>query len=50
MKNVYHSMKWNVGMVYQHVEPPLTPLIKINNNDKLDKGFVKLKLRNYPTS
>ena len=33
-----------------HVEPPNTSLIKSNNNDKLDKDFVKLKLRKYPTS
>ena len=29
---------------------PLIPLIKSNNDDKLDKYCVKIKLRRYPTS
>ena len=37
-------------MVEQHVDPPPTPLIKINHTDNLDKDFVKLNLRRDPTS
>ena len=33
-----------------HVEPPLRPLIKSKHDDKLDKDFVKLKLRRDLTS
>ena len=32
------------------VEPPLISLIKINNDEKLDKYFVQIKLRRDPTS
>ena len=32
------------------MDPPLTPLIKINNSDESGKYFVKLKLRRDPTS
>ena len=32
------------------VEPPLISLIKIKNDDKLDKYFVQIKLRRDPTS
>ena len=32
------------------MDPPLTPLIKITHDDKLDKNFVKIKLRRYLTS
>ena len=35
---------WNWGTVQVHVEPPLIPLIKSKNNDKLDKYCVKIKL------
>ena len=33
-----------------HMDPPPTTLIKININDKLDKYFVKIKLRRVLTS
>ena len=33
-----------------HVETPLNTLIKSNNNEKLVKYCVKIKLRRYPTS
>ena len=39
-----------MGVVQVHVKPPPTPLIKIKHDDKLDKYFVKLKLRRDPTS
>ena len=50
MKNVFHRKKCIAGAVEQHVDPPPPPLIKIKNNDKLDKDFVKLKLRRDLTS
>ena len=50
MKNVLHRNKWNVGVVQLQLEPPTTPLIKLNHNDKLDKDFVKLKMRRDPAS
>ena len=49
MKNIFHKKKWNVGTVQVHVDPPLIPLIKSKNNEKLDKDCVKIKLRRYPT-
>ena len=45
MRIVSHKRKWNWGTVQVHVEPPLIPLIKINNDEKLDKDFVKIELR-----
>ena len=50
MKNIFHRKKWIAAAVEQHVDPPPTPLIKIKNNDKLEKNFVKLKLRRDLTS
>ena len=50
MNNVSQKKTWNLGMTQSHVEPPPTPLIKIKHTDKLDKCFVKLKLRRDPTS
>ena len=44
MKNVPHNKKWNMGTVQVHVEPPLIPLIKGKNNEKLDKYFIKITL------
>ena len=35
-------------MTQIHVEPPPTPLIKIKYDDKLEKIFVKLKMRRGP--
>ena len=32
-----------------HVEPPQITLINSNNDDKLDKDCVKIKLHGYPT-
>ena len=37
-------------MTQPHLEPPPIPLIKENQNVKLDKYFVKQKLCRYPTS
>ena len=37
-----------MGMTQPHVDPPLILLIKKKHNGKLDKHFVKLKLRRYP--
>ena len=42
MKNVLHKKNWNAAVAEQNVDPPLTPPIKNNQNDKLDKDFVKL--------
>ena len=50
MKKVYHKKTLIVGVVQVHVEPPPTPLIKIKYDDKLDKDYVKLKIRRDPTS
>ena len=49
MKNVLHRKKWNVLVVEHHMELPPIPLIKSKHDDKLDKDFVKLKLRRDPT-
>ena len=48
MKNVLHKNNWNMGVVQLHVDPPPTPLIKSKHNDKLDKGFVTIKLHRDP--
>ena len=50
MKNISHKKKWNAGTVQVHVDPPSIPIIKINNDDKLDVGSVKIKLRRNPMS
>ena len=44
MKNVSHKKKYNAGVVKVHVEPPPTPLIKSNHNDKSDMDFVKTEM------
>ena len=44
MKHVYHKKIRKSGVVQMHVDPPLTPLIKINLDDNSDKYFIKLKL------
>ena len=41
---------WNAGKVQVNMEPPPIPLIKIKNDEKLDKHFVKIKLCMDPTS
>ena len=50
MQNVSHNNKWNAGTVKVHVDPPPIPLIKVKNDDKPDKYFVKIKLRRVPKS
>ena len=50
MKKVSHKKKWKAGLLQMHVDPPPTPLIKSNQNDKSGKDFVKLKLRRDQTS
>ena len=45
MMNVSHKKKWYSGTTQVHVEPPLIPLIKINNNNKLNKDSFRIKLR-----
>ena len=37
------------GMTQPHVEPPSIPLIQESHDGKLDKYYVELKLRRYPT-
>ena len=49
MKNILHKKIWSTGAVQIHVDPPLIPLIKIKNDMKLGKYFVKIKLRRDPT-
>ena len=50
MKNVFHRKMWNVGVVEQHMDLPLPPLIKIKHDYKSDKYFLQLKFRRDPTS
>ena len=50
MNNVSHNNDWNLGTVQVHEDPPPIPLIKINNDEKLDKGCVKIKLLREPES
>ena len=45
MNHISHKKYWNLGTVQVHVEPPLIPLIKRKNHDKLDKYVVEIKLR-----
>ena len=45
MKNLSNNKNWNRGAVQIHAEPPLVLLIKSNNDEKLDKDFVKIKFR-----
>ena len=49
-KNVSHNKSWNLGVMQKHVEPPPTPLIKIKQDNKSNKYFVKIKLRRYTVS
>ena len=44
MKNISHKDNWNGGREQFHVDPPPTLLIKSNNDDKLDKYCVKIKI------
>ena len=44
MKNILYKKKWNTGTLQVHVEPPPTPLIKINNYEKSEKDCDKIKL------
>ena len=47
---MFHTRRSGIkGSVQVHVEPPLIPQ-KNNNNKKLDKDFVKVKLHRDPTS
>ena len=41
---------WNEGTVQVHMDPPLIPLIKGNNDDKSDKYYVKITLCRDTTS
>ena len=50
MNNGLHRNKRIVVVAEQHLDPPHTPLVKINRDDKSDKDFVKLKLNRDPTS
>ena len=50
MKNVSHNKIWNQGAVQMLVEPPPIPLISGNNDTKLNKYSVKIKLHKDPTS
>ena len=49
-KKASHRKKCTAATVEQHVDPPLTPLIKSLHGDKLDKDCDKLTLRRDPTS
>ena len=48
MKNVSHKKGWRTDAVQIHVNTSLIPLIKINNDKKSGKYFVKLKLCRDP--
>ena len=50
MNKVFHKKIWIIGSVQMHVEPHPIPLIKIKNDVKLDKDYVKIKLCRDPTS
>ena len=50
MRNVSHNKKWNKVTKEVHVYPPPLPLIKSNNDGKLDRYFFKIKLFWDPTS
>ena len=50
MKNVPHKNNWNREAVQVHMYPPTIPFIKVNNNEKLDKHCVQIKLRRDPMS
>ena len=43
MKNISNNKNLNQVSVQVHVETPRIPLIKIKNDEKLDKDCVKLK-------
>ena len=45
MKNVSYKKIWCTGELQIHVEPPLIPLIKSNNDMKVGTYFVKIKFR-----
>ena len=49
-KSVSHKKKWNAGTVQVHVDTPMIPLIKSNNDNKSDKYFVNIKLCRDTTS
>ena len=49
-KQVSHKNKWNTGTVQVHVGPPLIPLIKSKNDNKLDRYYDKIKFRRDKTS
>ena len=50
MGNISHKKTLNSDVTQVHVEPPPNPLINSKHENKLDKDFVKLKLRSDPTS
>ena len=50
MDNVLHTWKWNTRTVQVYMEPPLIPLMKKKNNEKLGKYCVKIKFRSDPIS
>ena len=50
MKNVSSKKGLMTVINHPHIEPPLIPLIQETHDFRLDKYFVKLKLRRDPTS
>ena len=50
MNNVLRMNNWSRRTVQVHAETPPITFIQDNNNDKLDKSFVKIKLRRDLTS
>ena len=50
MNKVSHKNNSNRGAVQLHMHPSPVPLIKIENDMKLDKDCVKIRLHGYPTS
>ena len=50
MKNVSQKKSWRTGAVQIHVETPPITLIKIKNDTKAKKDYVKIQLRRDPMS
>ena len=50
MKNVAHQNIWRTGAVPNHGDPSMIHLITIKLGLKMERGYVKIKLRKNPMS
>ena len=50
MKNFYHKKSWRTDLVQIHIEPHLISLIKSKLDLKMERDYVKIKLRRNPMS